>query len=180
MSVVAVAVLAVAAVVLTGVGVAQSDAWTGERTYRFTTATVALAPQGPTSVGAAPARFDWPAPVNATALHVNATVTFTGQAVQGGTAIVRLVIVAPDGHALPPVTRSLAVAAGASTATLTFEHAATWAMTPHTVRDARVPDGLPWTGPVSVLVSVDRPSDLPVANYSFTAAVAAEATTFAA
>lgn len=175
-----IAVLAVAALVLTGVGVAKSDAWTDERSYRFTAATVDLAAQGPTPASATPARFEWAAPVNATGLRLNATVAFTGQAVQGGSATVRITVIAPDGHALPSVTRALNIGQGATSASLDIGHAVTWADVPSTVRDTQQPESMAWGKPIVVQVSVDRPSDVPVATYAFTVSVTATATTFAA
>lgn len=177
---VALVALAVLALVLTGVGVAKSDAWTGERTYRYGSASSPLAAQGPTATGSTPTRFAWDAPVNATGLALNVTIAFSGQAVQGGSATVRVSGVAPDGSQLPVQTRSLPIAAGATSSTLSFDYGATWLQEPSKVRDTQAPAARAWDKPIVVLVSVQPPSDLPAASYAFTAALSGEATSYAA
>lgn len=167
---VALAVLAALALVATGVAVAKSNDWTGERRYRFTATTIELEAQS-MPAGSAPARFEWIAPANATGVHVNATISFAGQAVQGGSAVIRIRIVAPDGTNLPSVTRALAIGAGQSSASITIDHAADWAPIPESVRDNRQPMGYVWTGPLQIFVTVDPPADLPVASYAFTASL---------
>lgn len=173
------AVLAALALVATGIAVAKSDAWTGERRYTFAATAIALEPQT-MPAGSAPARFEWPAPANATGVQVNATVSFTGQAAQGGSAVIRLRVVAPDGTNMPSITKSLPIGAGQTTASITLEHTVSWAELPAPLRDNHQPEGLAWTGPLQVFVTVDRPGDLPVASYAFTANVSATVMAFEA
>lgn len=176
---IAIAVLAALALVVTGIAVAKSDDWTGERRYTFTQTTTDLAPQT-MPAGSAPARFEWPAPANATAMTVNVTVTFSGQAAQGGSAVVRIRVVAPDGTNLPSTTKAMSIGAGQTSASLTLEHAVAWAQAPPDVRDTRPPEGIAWTGPLQLFITVDRPADLPLASYAFTANVTGTVTSFAA
>lgn len=173
-------VLAVLALVLTGVAVAKSDDWTGERSYTYASAAVPLASQGPTGVGSVPTRFEWPAPINATGMRVNVTIAFSGQAVQGGSAIVRVAGIAPDGTQLPVQTRSLAIGQGATSAELVFDYAASWMDVPGRVRDTQQPPAQGWDKPLVVTVTVDRPGDLPAASYAFTATLVGESDRYTA
>lgn len=172
-------VLAALAVGATVAGAVKSDDWTGERTYRFTAATLPMPDQDGQAAGSAPARFDVPAPRNATGMAATVDVTFVGQALQGGTAVVRIGGTAPDGTPLAAVTGTLAVPQGATTATASFEVNATWLELPGAVRDTRTPAGVTWERPLSLVVTVERPSDAPVASYSFTADVAGTFTAYA-
>lgn len=168
-------VLAVAALTLTSVAVARSDGWTGERTYPYATSTVALADQAPTAVGSTPTRFEWPAPTNSTGILLNVTLDFAGQAIRGGSAVVRVSGVAPDGSQLPVVTRSLPIAQGGTSASLTFDYAAAWMEVPERVRDTQRPEAVSWQKPIVVTVTVEQPGDLPAASYAFTATLAGDA-----
>lgn len=172
-------VLALVAVGLTVLGAVRSDAWTGERTHRFATAAVPLAEQEPQAAGASPARFEIAAPDNATAVAATVQVTFTGQAVRGGQAVVRIGGTAPDGTPLAPMTATLQVPQGGTTTSASFAFNATWLDVPDAVRDTRVPAARTWERPLVLTVSVERPTDAPVASYSFTADVAGAFTTYA-
>lgn len=172
--------LGLAALVLTGVAVAKSDAWTGERTYRYASVAAPLAAQGPSTAGSVPARFEWPAPDNSTGTGIEVAIAFSGQAVQGGAVIVRVSGVAPDGTQLPVQTRTFAVAQGATSGGIDFAYNASWATQPHKVRDIQAPSAWHWEKPLLVLVTVERPADVPAASYSFTAAVTGSFTVFAA
>ncbi len=44
--------------------------------------------------------------------------------------------------------------------------------------DTRDPDGVNWDGPLVIFVSVERPSDVPLASYSFTAQVGGRFVTY--
>lgn len=171
------AVLVALALIATGIAVAKSKDWTGEQRYEFTTNSVALEPQV-LPAGSSPARFEWPVPANATGVSINATVSFTGQAVQGGSAVIRVRIVAPDGTNLPSVTKALTIGSGQTTASLAIEHVANWAEVPRPLKDNRDPSPLVWPGPLQVFITVDRPADLPVASYAFTADVMAAVAVF--
>jgi hypothetical protein len=162
-------VLIAAALVATGVGVAKSDDWTGERTYRHGSGELPLAPQGPMPAGSAPARFEWAAPDNATGVRLDVIVEFTGQAVQGGSATIRVSGTAPDGSQLPVQTRPMAVAPGATSSQAAFGYNATWTREPAKVRDTQPPASLRWERPLVVLVTVERPGEPAVATYAFTA-----------
>lgn len=154
-------VLIVAALVVTGVGVAKSDDWTQERTYRFANSEVPLAQQGPTPAASAPARLEWPVPDGATGTRLQLTVEFTGQAVQGGSATIRVSGTAPDGTPLPVQTRPMPIGPGATSAQVDFGYNATWLDAPAKVRDTREPEARHWERPLAVLVSVERPGDVP-------------------
>lgn len=171
--------LAALAVVATTVGALKSNDWTDERTYRFEAALAPVPGQEPQAAGSAPARFEVPAPDNATALTATIDVAFTGQALQGGTAVVRVGGTAPDGTPLPTVTRAFAVDQGATSASLSIPYNATWSEVPGSVRDTQRPDGQAWAQPLVVLVTVERPSDAPVANYAFTTSLAGTFATYA-
>ncbi len=166
------AVLIVAALAATGAGVAKSDDWTGERTFTYGSASVPLESQGPMPAAAAPARFEWAAPDDATGVRLEFVVDFAGQAIQGGSATIRVSGTAPDGTQLPVQTRSLPVAQGATSAQAGFAYNATWLEEPGHVRDTQEPAPRHWQRPLVVLVSVERPGDLPAATYAFSASAA--------
>jgi hypothetical protein len=172
-------VLAMVALGVTGLGAAKSDDWTGERTYTFSAGTSELAAQGPTPVGSSPTRFEWPAPTNATSLVLNVTVSFTGQAVRGGSAVLRVTGIAPDGTSLPVQTRGLTIGQGATSASVSFDYEARWMEQPTKVRDTQAPMAQVWSDPIVVLVTVERPGDLPAASYAFTATLAGDVMGFA-
>jgi hypothetical protein len=160
--------LGVVAAVATTVAIAKSDDWTGERTYTFSSSSDTVLPdQGPIPAGSAPARFEWVVPDNATGILATIAVNYQAQAVQGGQAIVRISGTAPDGSSLPVVTWTLPVSGTSGTQAQAYN--ASWQETPRDVRDTRQPDGMHWEGPLVVLVTVERPADVPLASYSFTA-----------
>lgn len=171
--------LAAVAVVATTVGALKSDDWTGERTYRFGETQQPLPPQEAQPAGSAPARFEVPVPPNGTGLRATVQVDFTGQAVQGGTAVVRIGGTGPDGKPLPTLTRTLAIEQGATSGGASFAYNATWLDVPGAVRDTRVPAGTAWERPLVLLVTVERPSDAPLAGYAFTAGLAGSFTRYA-
>lgn len=166
---VVVVVLAVAVVLVTLTGVAASDRWTGERTFGFAAGEEPAPPQGPAPAGPAPARFEWPAPDNATAIALNVTITFTGQALQGGQATIRIGGTAPDGSNLPASIMTLAIPQGATSSSVDLPYAAAWLEMPDDVRDTRTPPPAHWAAPLVITVSVDAPGDAPIATYAFTA-----------
>lgn len=170
--------LAAAALIGTTVGALKSDDWTGERTYRFHGTLEAMPAQEARPAGSAPARFEIAVPLNGTGAIATVDVAFAGQSVQGGTAVVRIGGTAPDGSPLPTVTRTLAIGQGATSASGSFAYNATWMQEPGDVRDTRRPAGQAWPQPLVLLVTVERPSDAPVANYAFTAALAGSFTTY--
>lgn len=163
--------LGVVAAVATTVAVAKSGDWTGERTYTFAEGVVPFAEQGPTPAASAPARFEVPAAANATGATVDVLVAYSGQAVQGGMAVIRVAGVAPDGTNLQPLTKTMAIGQGNTAGEVAFTFNATWAEAPETVRDTQTPDGYSWEMPLVLSVTVERPSDLPAATYAFTASV---------
>jgi hypothetical protein len=163
--------LGVVAAVATSVAFAKSDGWTDERTYTFSEGFVPFAAQGPTPAASAPARFEVPAAANATGATVDVLVAYSGQAIQGGTAVIRVSGVAPDGTNLPPLTKTLAIGQGNTAGEFGFTFNATWAEAPGTVRDTQEPAGYSWGMPLVLTVTVERPSDLPAATYAFTASV---------
>lgn len=174
------AALAVAALVATGVGVARSDDWTAERTVHFAEGTAPLQAMGPNATAAAPARYSWAAPANATGARLQVAIDFAGQAVQGGNAIVTVRGIAPTGAALTPATFTLAIPQGATAAHGDFAYNTTWLDVPGPERDTRDPEARMWTRPLALEVIVERPSDVPVAQYAFTAGVAGVFTVYAA
>lgn len=174
------AALMVAALAASALGAINSDAWTGERTIRFVTATVPLGDQEPVAVSATPGRLEWNLPNNATSIRLNVTVTFAGQAVQGGSATVSLRATTPDGKTVTPATASLAIPQGATSATASFSYNATWANVPATTDDTRVPASVVWGMPFVLEITVERPADVGIATYSFMGAATGSTTTYAA
>lgn len=164
-----VGILAVVAILGTVLGVAKSDDWASEHTYRFDATQQELPATEPSAAGSAPARFAVPMADNATAARLELRVVFTGQAVQGGSAVVRVKALAPDGQTVGTVTAPLVVGQGATAAEATLLLDLAWLPMPGPVVDTRQPDGHAWTAPLLVDVTVERPADLPVATYSFTA-----------
>lgn len=175
-----VGLLAVAALGVTVLAVAQSDAWTGERTYSFQATTAALPASEPLPAGAAPARFSLNLPANATAVAGEATIAFTGQAVQGGNAAVRIKTIAPDGRTTATTTALLPVAQGATSGQVVVPFNLTWLEVPASVTDTQQPDGQAWALPLRIEITVERPADLPVATYGFTATLAGTLAGYAA
>ncbi|MEK6974961.1 MAG: hypothetical protein AABY18_01300 [Candidatus Thermoplasmatota archaeon] len=163
--------LVVVAAAATAIAVAKSGSWTEERTYSFAATQVSLAAQGPAPASSAPARFEWPAAANATGASLTVFVNFTGQAIQGGQAIVRIAGLAPDGSNLAPATRTLDVVQGSTAGGTSLLYNATWADVPGDRRDTGVPEGMAWQKPLVITVTVERPGDLAAASYSFTASV---------
>jgi hypothetical protein len=164
------AILVVAAVAATAVGGLSGDRWTDERTLRFSSQEVPLPSQGPTSAGGAGARFNWTVPDNATAANLTIALSFTGQSIRGGTATVSVRVTTPDGKGQPPVTQSWTVPQGSTSGQTVVNVTAIWAQAPTTLRDT-TDEGhaLAWSRPLEVLVTVDRPADLPLAQFAATA-----------
>jgi hypothetical protein len=173
------AVLVVLAVAATAVGGLSGDRWTGERTLHFASHEQPLAPSALESVGAG-AHFNWTLPDNATAANLTVSLYFDGQAMRGGSATVSVRITAPTGEGEPPVTLAWAIPQGATTAETTVTAASWWAEAPAALRDT-TDEGhaRAWSEPLKVVVTVEPPSDLPLAQYSFTAQVSGTVTVFA-
>lgn len=175
-----VGLLAVAALVVTAVGVAKSDDWTRERTYEFHATQAAIPGGAALAAGSAPARFEYALAANATGSQLEATVSFSGQAVQGGNAAIRVKATAPDGRTTTTVTAVLTIAQGGTSAEVVVRLAFTWLDLPGAVTDTQQPDGTTWALPLVIEVTVERPADLPVATYGFTATVAGTVDAYAA
>lgn len=174
-------VLGVLAVWATLAGALAGDRWTDERTVRFATMEVPLGSMGPEPADGAGARLDWTVPPNATAANFVVLLTFQGQAIQGGTAVVSLRVTTPDGHAQPPVVHTWTIPQGATGASLELNATAQWFDVPGTLRDTTSSShGVAWNRPLEILVVVEAPGDLPVATYSFEAGASAAVTTYAA
>lgn len=164
------AILVVAAVAATAVGGLSGDRWTDERTLRFSSHEEALPSQGPTPAGGAGARFNWTVPDNATAANLTIALTFSGQSIRGGTATVSVRVTTPDGKGQPPVTQSWTIAQGSTSGQTVVNVTAMWAPSPTKLRDTTDQGhSLVWDQPLEVLVTVDRPADLPLAQFAATA-----------
>jgi hypothetical protein len=146
------AVLVVAAVVATAVGGLSGDRWTDERTLRFATHEEPLSVLGPQPGGGS-----------------------------GGSATVSVRITTPDGRSQPPVTRSWTIPQGATSAATTVNATVAWDEAPESFRDttdeghARL-----WTRPLVAVVVVERPADVALGQYAFTATASGTLFVFAA
>ena len=129
--------------------------------------------------GGAGARFNWTVPDNATSANLTLTLYYSGQAFRGGNAIVSVRITTPDGNNAPPLTQSWAIPQGSTGEEMTLNASAVWARLPETLRDTSA-DGHAriWAKPLVVWVTVEQPSDVPLANYDFTATVSGFLTVF--
>ncbi|MHB1260983.1 MAG: hypothetical protein ACYC2H_04625 [Thermoplasmatota archaeon] len=175
------AVLAVVAVAATAVAGLSGDRWTGERTYRFESHQESLPPSELSPAGGAGARFNWTVPDNATSANLTITLYYNGQAFRGGNAIVSVRITTPDGENQPPVTQSWVIPQGSTGEEMTLNASAVWDHMPRTLRDTSGHShARTWTKPLVVLVTVEQPSDVPLANYEFTASVSGSVTVFRA
>lgn len=164
------AVLVVLAVVATAVGGLGGDRWTNERTLRFASHAETLPPSALEPAGGAGASFNWTMPDNATSANLTVSLYFTGQAVRGGSATVTVRITAPTGKGEPPVTSSWTIPQGATSGETTLTVEAFWDEMPAELRDTTDEGhGRTWPEPLEVLVLVERPADLPLAQYAFTA-----------
>lgn len=165
-------VLAVVALVATAVAGLSGDRWTGERTYRFESQSVLLPPSELSPAGGAGARFNWTVPDNSTSANLTVSLYYSGQAFRGGNAIVSIRVTTPDGRDQPPVTQSWVIPQGSTSEEMTLNASAMWDQVPETLRDTSDEGhGRMWTKPLQVLVTVEEPSDVPLANYGFTASV---------
>lgn len=174
-------VLGVLAATATLVGALSGDRWTDERTVRFTTSASALEPGGLAPANGAGTTFNWTVPANATSASVVARLYFQGQAVTGGSATVSLRFTGPDGKAQPPITSSWAIPQGATSAETQVNATATWLEVPAAHRDTTSSAaGRRWAEPLRLQVLVDKPSDVPLSSYAFTAGVTGEVTSYAA
>lgn len=175
------AILVVAAVAATAVGGLSGDRWTEERTLHFSSHAEALAPQGSIPATGAGARFNWTLPDNATAANLTIALSYSGQAIRGGTATVSVRVTTPDGQGQPPVTQSWTIPQGSTSAEATVNLTAVWAETPMALRDT-TDEGhaLMWGRPLEVLVTVDRPGDLPLAQFTATASASGTVLVFRA
>ncbi len=163
--------VAVAATVL---GVVFYDEIAGDRDIIFPEEAVALE-QDTETVSAGSADFEFVLPENATKAELDIEVVFSGQAIQGGTATIEVVVTGPDGSTSAPVTQTMTIGPGATSATTTFPVEYRWADPPNaTTGDPATydQDVLTWAEPLKVTVTVDGPGEvLPVAEYNFDAVV---------
>jgi hypothetical protein len=174
------AILAVVALAATAVAGLSGDRWTGERTLRFATHDVALAPSPLEDVGGAGASFNWTVPDNATAANLTISLYFQGQAFRGGSATVSVRIVAPTGENEPPVTQSWVIPQGATSGEMSLTAFSMWDEAPESFRDTTSEGhGRSWSRPLEVLLTIGAPSDVPLAQYSFTAQVSGTVSVFA-
>lgn len=174
------AVLIVAAVVATAVAGLSGDRWTHERTLHFTSAPQALPPSALVAASGAGAHFNWTVPDNATSANLTVSLYFEGQALRGGSATVSVRITRPDGDGEPPVVVSWAIPQGATSAETTVNASAMWDTMPDSFRDTTGEGhGRTWSRPLEVAVLVERPGDLPLAQYAFTAQVSGTVAVFA-
>jgi hypothetical protein len=175
------AILVVAAVAATAVGGLSGDRWTDERTLRFSSQEEALPSQGSMPAGGAGARFNWTVPDNATAANLTLSLTSSGQAIRGGTATVSVRVVTPDGKSQPPVTQSWTIAQGSTSGQTVVNVTVAWAETPDRLRDTTDQGhSLAWDRPLEVLVTVDRPADLPLAQFTTAATASGTLTVYRA
>lgn len=164
--------LALAAIAATAVGALSGDRWTEERTLRFATSEQTLPPSELVPAGGGGARFNWTMPDNATAANLTISLYFEGQALRGGNAIVSVRVTMPDGRDAPPVVASWTIPQGATSAQTSVNASAVWDQMPAELRDTtEAGHGTTWSRPLEVLALVERPSDLPLAQYAFTAQV---------
>ena len=174
------AILAVLAVAATAVGGLSGDRWTGERTLRFASHSQSLPPSELAPAGGGGASFNWTLPANATSANLTVSLYYNGQAVRGGSATVTVRVTPPTGKGDPPVTTSWTIAQGATSAETTLTVESTWDEMPSKLRDTTDQGhSRAWTEPLEVVVTVEPPSDLPLAQYSFTAQVSGPVTVFA-
>lgn len=173
-------VLAVLAATATLVGALSGDRWTDERVVRFEWRTdTPLAAQGPDAVPASGLRYNWTAPANSTAATFTVDLAFSGQAVRGGTATVSLRVTSPDGTVHPPVTQAWAIGQGSTSAQTQVNATIEWARVPGAQRDTTSnAHGLQWDRPIEIQITVQPPSDVPLASYSFEATAAGVMTTY--
>ncbi|HUR24971.1 MAG TPA: hypothetical protein VM327_03025 [Candidatus Thermoplasmatota archaeon] len=172
--------LVVLALAATAVGGLSGDRWTGERTLTFTSHSEDLPASETMAAGPGGARFNWTLPDNATEANLTVSLHFSGQALRGGSATVSVRVTAPTGNGQPPATSSWTIPQGATEADTTLTVEAAWARTPGRLRDTTARGhGLTWTMPLEVVVLVEQPSDLPLAQYAFTAQVSGTVTVFA-
>ncbi|HLF16653.1 MAG TPA: hypothetical protein VI796_04390 [Candidatus Thermoplasmatota archaeon] len=165
---------------LTAAALATLEARDDRVGLRFEESGAPLAEASAEVAGAAGALLNWTLPDNATSVHLELLVEFQGQAAAGGTATVEVQVLAPDGSRGPPMRVPMAVAPGATSASvnLTVEHR--WMETPERRHaDPDTYDGaVRWEGPLSLRVVVEAPADLPLATYGFSARASGEATAF--
>jgi hypothetical protein len=174
------AVLAAAAVVATAVAELSGDRWTEERTLRFTSQAQPLSPSALAPAGGAGASFNWTVPDNATSANLTVSLYFEGQALRGGSATVSVRVTTPSGDSEPPVTQAWVIPQGATSLEMTLNATAMWDEMPASFRDTTAAGhGRSWSRPLVVAIVVERPSDLPLAQYGFTAQVSGTVSVFA-
>lgn len=145
--------------------------------HEFTLREVPLEGQQKPIVSGTKESLEWHGlPPNATGATLQLTITYTGQAVQGGTATVDMELVGPDGT-LERETATFAVAPGASSGQAVFPLSVTWGSVPGPLRGQSddLPEARDAEGPLRLSVAVQGPADVPlVAGLDFT--LAAEGT----
>jgi hypothetical protein len=153
-----IAALVVAAIAATVVGLSFFEPH-AEKDLYFVRGSVELDPLV-ANVPAAGATLEWPVPNNGTSAQVQGTLRFAGQAIQGGTAQVRLELQLPDGSVVP-WDGAMQLAPGAQSQVLDFELEGQWAELPSEVKAD--PDHFDattaWPQPLVLRVSVTPPSD---------------------
>lgn len=176
------AILGVVAIIVISVAFASGSSWADEHQVTYGATSAELASQGPFNARGAGANFNWSVPDNSTSATFQVTVTFTGQAIQGGIATVTARLQMPDGHYAHDVTAPLTIGQGATSVTATFNITGTWAKIPESSRDTGKAIGSPmtWSAPLRLLVSASPPSDLPAATYGFAASASGAVLGYAA
>ena len=171
--------LALAVLGLTAGTLAYLEASEGNDRIAFTESMVPLG-ESSSDVGAAAAELNWTLPANATGAQIGVLVTFTGQAFTGGTATVQAQLRGPDGAEGPIERFAFPIGQGATSGQANFTLELRWLGVPHnTTGDL---DGFDrsreWSEPLTLVILVQEPGDLPTASYSFTARASGTATTY--
>jgi len=167
------------ALLATVLGVVFYEELSGTREYTFLEYAVPL-DEREDAVGAQPTSFIYGTPDNATAIDLSVQVSFSGQAIVGGSATVIVQFLAPDGN-VTEKQAELSIARGATSATTTVDLEARWADPPD---DVEVEGALnatahatSWAGmPMEVRITVEPPgTEIPaLSDYRFTATIDGE------
>ncbi len=167
---------------LTAAALAYMESQDDRAAYTFVTSEAPLGESSADGVGEGGARLNWTLPANATEAVIGLLVTFTGQAFTGGSATVQVQVVGPDGVGGPVQRIAFPIGQGATSGEVNATLGLRWLEVPqNTTAD---PDGfdrsVAWTEPLSLLVVVQPPGDLPAASYDFSARASATALVYAA
>jgi len=154
-----IAIIGIVLLVAAGTGLVYSQEWSGLEEYHFAQATDDL--PALTFPATPVAEFEWAVLDNTTGANLTVTVTYDGQAVQGGNAAIGIELVAPSGEVVRTQTEVLAVQPLSNRGFIQFEVNAGWLAVPEDVRSR--PDNLPGSevavGPLTLRVTVDGPAD---------------------